>query len=377
MSTDENAPGLAPEVVLETLSAIQDPDLGKDIVSLGFIKNLEIDGGTVSFTIELTTPACPAKDLFVSQARELVGQLEGVENVEVSLSASQAQPQIQPQNLIPGVTHTIAVASGKGGVGKSTIAANLALALAREGASVGLMDADIYGPSIPIMFGIRERPDTTGEGNEGNRIIPLEKHGIKLMSLGFLADERMPVIWRGPLVGKMVQEFLERVEWGELDYLIVDLPPGTGDAQLTLVQSAPLSGAVVVTTPQEVALEDVVRALRMFERVNVHILGLVENMAYFTCDGCGKQHNIFSSGGGRRTATQLGIPFVGEVPLDGSVCEGGDAGTPAIIVDPESTVSQVFIEMARAVAANASIVSMREGISQRELAEISEKRQEG
>jgi len=197
------------------------------------------------------------------------------------------------------------------------------------------------------------------------------------MSLGFLADERMPVIWRGPLVGKMVQEFLERVEWGELDYLIVDLPPGTGDAQLTLVQSAPLSGAVVVTTPQEVALEDVVRALRMFERVNVHILGLVENMAYFTCDGCGKQHNIFSSGGGRRTATQLGIPFVGEVPLDGSVCEGGDAGTPAIIVDPESTVSQVFIEMARAVAANASIVSMREGISQRELAEISEKRQEG
>ncbi|MFC1559014.1 Mrp/NBP35 family ATP-binding protein [Gemmatimonadota bacterium] len=377
MSADTNRTGPTPEAVLETLSSIQDPDLGKDIVSLGFIKNLEIDGGTVAFTIELTTPACPAKDLFVSQARELVGQLEGVEQVDVSLGASQTQPQVQPQNLIPGVSHTIAVASGKGGVGKSTIAANLALALARDGAKVGLMDADIYGPSIPIMFGINERPDTTGEGNEGNRIIPLEKYGIKLMSLGFLADERMPVIWRGPLVGKMVQEFLERVEWGELDYLVVDLPPGTGDAQLTLVQSAPLSGAVVVTTPQEVALEDVVRALRMFERVNVHILGLVENMAYFTCDGCGKQHNIFSSGGGRRTATQLGIPFVGEVPLEGSVCEGGDAGTPAIIADPDSAVSQVFMEMARAVAANASIVSMREGISQRELAEISEKRQEG
>ena len=210
MSADVNAPGPAPEAVLEALSTIKDPDLGKDIVSLDFIKDLVIDGGTVSFTIELTTPACPAKEYFVTQAREQVGKVEGVENVEVALSSSQASPQVQPQNLIPGVAHTIAVASGKGGVGKSTVAANLALALASDGAKVGLMDADIYGPSIPIMFGIHDRPDTT---TEGNRIVPLEKYGIKLMSLGFLADDRMPVIWRGPLVGKMVQEFLERVDW--------------------------------------------------------------------------------------------------------------------------------------------------------------------
>jgi len=374
MSADVNAPGPAPEAVLEALSTIKDPDLGKDIVSLDFIKDLVIDGGTVSFTIELTTPACPAKEYFVTQAREQVGKVEGVEKVEVALSSSQASPQVQPQNLIPGVAHTIAVASGKGGVGKSTVAANLALALASDGAKVGLMDADIYGPSIPIMFGIHDRPDTT---TEGNRIVPLEKYGIKLMSLGFLADDRMPVIWRGPLVGKMVQEFLERVDWGELDYLIVDLPPGTGDAQLTLVQNAPLTGALVVTTPQEVALEDVVRALRMFERVNVRILGVVENMAWFVCDGCGKQHNIFSAGGGRRTAEELGLPFVGEIPLDGAICEGGDAGTPSISAEPDSEISRAFMEMARAVAANASIVSMREGVSQRELADISGKRQEG
>jgi len=374
MSADVNPQSPTPEAVLEALSAIKDPDLGKDIVSLDFIKNLTIDGGTVSFTIELTTPACPAKDYFVTQARERVSGVAGVEKVEVALSSSQASPQVQPQNLIPGVTHTIAVASGKGGVGKSTVAANLALALASDGARVGLMDADIYGPSIPIMFGIHDRP---GSATEDNKIVPLEKHGIKLMSLGFLADDRMPVIWRGPLVGKMIQEFLERVDWGELDYLIVDLPPGTGDAQLTLVQSAPLTGALVVTTPQEVALEDVVRALRMFERVNVRILGVGENMAWFICDGCDKRHNIFSAGGGRRTAEQLGLPFVGEIPLDGAVCEGGDAGNPSVIADPESEVSRAFREMAGAVAANASIVSMREGVSQRELADISGKRQEG
>jgi ATP-binding protein involved in chromosome partitioning len=291
--------------------------------------------------------------------------------VEMTSRAPQAQQQSEEEpDILPGVAHIIAVASGKGGVGKSTVAANLALALAADGARVGLLDADIYGPSQPIMFGINEQPDTTSE----RKILPLEKYGIKLMSLGFVTDERMPVIWRGPLVGKMVQEFLANVVWGELDYLIVDLPPGTGDAQLTLVQSAPLSGAVIVTTPQEVALEDVVRALRMFQRVNVHILGLVENMAYFVCNECGTRHDIFRTGGGRRAAEDLGIPFVGEIPLEAAVCEGGDAGTPAVMADAESPVSQAFIKIAREVAANASIATMKQDIGQRELADISDKR---
>ncbi len=360
------------EAVLEALSAIRDPDLGKDIVSLGFVKDLRIEKGKVSFTLELTTPACPAKSQFEESARELVTALDGVDEVMVTMSARAPQQQVESRNLLPGVTHIIAVASGKGGVGKSTVAANLALALAGDGARVGLLDADIYGPSQPIMFGIKEQPETTAE----RKIIPIEKYGLKLMSLGFIADERMPVIWRGPLVGKMVQEFLGSVEWGELDYLIVDLPPGTGDAQLTLVQNTQLSGAVVVTTPQEVALEDVVRALRMFQRVNVHILGLVENMAYFICDGCGKRHDIFSTGGGRRAAEDLGIPFVGEIPLETSICAGGDAGTPAVVADPASPVAAAFVGLARAVAANASLTSLRQGISQRELARISDKRGE-
>ncbi len=366
---------VTPEDVLKTLSAIRDPDLGKDIVTLGFVKDLAIDEGRVSFTIELTTPACPAKETFQETATELVGALEGVEEVDVTMTSRAPQPHRPPDtppDILPEVAHIIAVASGKGGVGKSTVAANLALALAADGARVGLLDADIYGPSQPIMFGLKEQPQATAD----RKILPLEKYGLKLMSLGFIADERMPVIWRGPLVGKMVQEFLANVEWGELDYLIVDLPPGTGDAQLTLVQSAPLSGAVIVTTPQEVALEDVVRALRMFQRVNVHILGLVENMAYFICDECGKRHDIFSSGGGRAAAEDLGIPFVGEIPLEAAVCEGGDAGTPAVAADPGSAVAAAFTEIARSVAANTSIATMKENVSQRELADISDKRRE-
>jgi ATP-binding protein involved in chromosome partitioning len=219
------------------------------------------------------------------------------------------------------------------------------------------------------MFGINERPRITEE----KKIVPIEKYGIKLMSIGFIADERMPVIWRGPLVGKMVQEFLSSVEWGELDYLIIDLPPGTGDAQLTLVQSAPLSGAVVVTTPQEVALEDVIRALRMFERVDVHIVGLVENMAYFVCSSCGERHAIFSSGGGARAAEELGIPFVGEIPLNQSICEGGDAGIPAVVSE-DSEIGQAFIKISRSVAANTSAAGIKKDLTQQELAEISHRR---
>lgn len=372
MPLPDSQTNLSEKSILDALRGIRDPDLGDDIVSLGFVKNILIEGGKVSFIIELTTPACPVKDQFKQQAHDAVMELDGVDEVDVVITADTSRQQFERANPIPGVKYSIAVASGKGGVGKSTVAANLAVALARDGAAVGLMDADIYGPSIPIMFGINERPQITEE----KKIIPIEKYGIKLMSLGFIADERTPVIWRGPLVGKMVQEFLSNVEWGELDYLIIDLPPGTGDAQLTLVQSAPLSGAVVVTTPQKVALEDVIRALKMFERVDVHIVGLVENMAYFVCGSCGERHDIFSSGGGAQTAEELGIPFVGEIPLNASICEGGDAGVPAVVADEQSEVGQAFIEIARSVAANTSAVTMKKGLSQKELAEISHRRDE-
>jgi ATP-binding protein involved in chromosome partitioning len=372
MTPSKQTPGLTETKVLDALRAIQDPDLHKDIVSLGFVKNLVIDTGRVSFDIELTTPACPVKEQFQTRARELVGALEGVSAVEVRMTANTATRGVVYQNLIPGIAYSIAVASGKGGVGKSTVAANLALALAAEGARVGLLDADIYGPSQHIMFGIHERPSITNE----KKLIPIDRYGIKLMSIGFIADERSPVIWRGPLVGKMVQEFLANTAWGELDYLVIDLPPGTGDAQLTLVQSAPLSGAVVVTTPQEVALEDVTRALRMFTRVEVPILGLIENMSWFLCDGCGKRHDIFSAGGGRRAADELDIPFLGEIPLDGGICQGGDAGTPVMVQSPESETAQAFRDLARTVAANVSVVALRKGITQQELTQISRSRDE-
>ncbi|MFO7768228.1 MAG: Mrp/NBP35 family ATP-binding protein [bacterium] len=370
MAKSSGTGGPSEETVLEALKAIEDPDLHKDIVTLGFVKELQIEGDRVSFNIELTTPACPVKDQFKQKAEELVGALEGVGEVDVTMTADTSRRAVEQKNLIPGIKHCVAVASGKGGVGKSTVAANLALALAEEGASVGLLDADIYGPSQPIMFGISDRPNVTAD----RKLIPLEKYGVKLMSIGFIADERMPVIWRGPLVGKMVQEFLANVQWGDLDYLVVDLPPGTGDAQLTLVQSAPITGAVVVTTPQEVALEDVVRALRMFSKVEVPILGLVENMSFFICDGCGKRHDIFSSGGGMRSSEELGIPFLGEVPLDGSVVEGGDEGVPIVEADPGSDVAKAFTKLARSVAANVSVVSMREETSQSELVQITKDR---
>jgi ATP-binding protein involved in chromosome partitioning len=366
--------GPTEEAVLNALRTIQDPDLHRDIVSLGFVKNLRIDDGRVTLTIELTTPACPVKEQFQAQAHEAVMALDGVRGVEVTMTADTSRRGVEIKNLIPGIGHCLAVASGKGGVGKSTVAANLALALAAEGAQVGLLDADIYGPSQPMMFGVSDqKPAVTSD----RQLVPIERYGIKLMSIGFIADERSPVIWRGPMVGKMVQEFLAHVAWGELDYLVVDLPPGTGDAQLTLVQSAPLSGAVIVTTPQEVALEDVVRALRMFERVEVPILGLLENMAFFVCDGCGKRHAIFSSGGGRRAAESLQIPYLGEIPLEGDVCRGGDDGTPALIAQPDSVVAQSFREAARQVAANLSVAAFRTDLAPGELLSISRRRSGG
>jgi ATP-binding protein involved in chromosome partitioning len=342
------------DAVLAALSTIQDPDLHRDIVSLGFVQNLTIEGGSVSFSIVLTTPACPVKDQLEAQAREAVAALPGVSAVEIEMTARVPQsPVSMTMDVLPGVRHAIAVASGKGGVGKSTVAVNLAAALANTGASVGLLDADVYGPSIPIMLGMRSARPTVRDG----KLVPIERFGMKMMSVGFIAGEETPVIWRGPLVGKLVQQFLADVDWGELDYLIVDLPPGTGDAQLTLTQVAPLAGAVIVTTPQDVALEDVNRGVRMFEKVNVPVLGIVENMAYFVCTECGSRHEIFAHGGGAEAAKRFEVPFLGEIPLEPAIREGGDTGVPIVVAAPEGPQATAFNAVAGEMARQLSILA--------------------
>lgn len=338
--------------ILETLRAVEDPDFRKDIVSLGFVKNVKICGGDVSFDLELTTPACPVKETFRSQCTELVGALSGVENVKVSLTSSVRGRALGPDQILPEVKNVIAVASGKGGVGKSTVAANLALALSREGAAVGLLDADIYGPSVPTMMGVEGHPDAP----QGDKLDPLKAHGVSLMSMGFLLGEDAPLIWRGPLVAKLVQQFLGAVNWGALDYLVIDLPPGTGDAQLTLTQTAPLNGAVIVTTPQDVSLIDARKGLMMFQKVNVPILGIVENMSSFACPHCGKETPIFRQGGGERISGELGVPFLGSIPIDPEVTVAGDEGTPIVARNPSSPGALAFSEVAGRVAARLSVV---------------------
>jgi ATP-binding protein involved in chromosome partitioning len=343
------------ESVLDVLRQVQDPDLGRDIVDLGFVKDLQIADGSVSFTIELTTPACPVKDRMEAEARRLVGALPGVRKVDVRMTSQvrQAAPSAGP--TLSGIRNIVAVASGKGGVGKSTVAANLALALQREGARTGLLDADVYGPSIPIMMGTHEPPP----GMRDNQILPVEAYGLKLMSVGFIAGPEAPVIWRGPMVHKLLTQFLGSVVWGELDYLVVDLPPGTGDAQLTLTQTAPLSGAVIVTTPQDVALEDVHRAVRMFEQVKVPLLGVIENMSYFACPQCGHREEIFAHGGGRKAAEKYGVPFLGEIPILPAIREAGDRGMPIVAAAPDSPAAQAFLEVARNCAARLSTLAFQ------------------
>jgi len=338
------------EQILEALKQVEDPDLHRDIVELGFVKDVKIDGAAASFKVELTTPACPVKEDLKRRCEEVVGALGGIDTVNVTMTAQTATRQVENQSLMPGVKNVIAVASGKGGVGKSTVAANLALALSRRGAAVGLLDADIYGPSVPIMMGTRVRPNVGPD----KKILPIDKHGVRLMSIGFLADERTPVVWRGPMVHQLLSQFLGTVKWGELDYLIVDLPPGTGDAQLTLTQQAPLAGAVIVTTPQDVALEDVRRGLEMFGKVNVPVLGIIENMSFFACPKCGEHADIFGHGGGKRMAEESEVPFLGEIPIDLEIRKAGDAGTPVVAAAPESEAAAAFErvagEMARRLA---------------------------
>ena len=343
------------EQVLEALRVVQDPDLHRDIVSLGFIQNLEITDDAVKFDIVLTTPACPVKDMLQDQARSAVMALSGVSNVAVKMTSSVASAQ-RPSSgdrLIPLVRNVVAVASGKGGVGKSTVATNLAVALGQTGARVGLVDADIYGPNIPLMMGFREKPDLFG--NEQQKIVPLVRYGIKLMSIGFfISDDDSPVIWRGPMVHGAINQFLRDVDWGELDYLVVDLPPGTGDAPLSLAQLVPVAGVLIVTTPQDVALQDVVKGVAMFQKLNVPILGVIENMSYFACPHCGETTEIFGSRGGDRVSEKYGIPLLGRIPLDVRIRVAGDEGHPIVLSAPDSALAAAFNSAAGQAAASIS-----------------------
>jgi ATP-binding protein involved in chromosome partitioning len=351
---------LTSETVLQALRTILDPSAQKDIVSLDLIKDLAIQNGRVSFTIEFTTQPALLKAEIHSRARKLVSQLPDVSDVQVKMgSAAQASarsqlgpPPPREADLIPEVKHTIAVSSGKGGVGKSTVAVNLALGLRSAGATVGLIDVDVYGPDIPLMMGARGRP-----GMFENRIIPVESHGIKLISIGFFVAEGEAIVWRGPMIHSAVQQFLRDVMWGALDYLVFDMPPGTGDAQLSLSQVIPLSGAVVVTTPQDVALLDVRKAIAMFRKMNVPLLGVVENMSHFACPHCGEKTAIFGSGGGQRLAAETELPLLGEIPLDPEVRKGGDEGVPIVIRKPDSAQAQAFRQLAQAVVARISALS--------------------
>lgn len=343
--------------LLKVLSTVQEPDLKQDLVTLNMIRDVEIAGSKVSFTVILTTPACPLKDLIKSDCIKAIRRLDPDAEVSIRFDSSTTTIRADKSSVLPGVKNIIAVVSGKGGVGKSTVSANLALALAQGGASVGLMDADIYGPSVPIMLGVRgERPlmaDVNGKG----MIIPLERYGIKLLSIGLLVDEKNAVVWRGPMASSAIRQFITDVNWGELDYLIIDMPPGTGDIHLTLVQTAPVTGVVVVTTPQDVALADAKKGIAMFSQaqMNVPIIGLVENMSYFTpAELPDHKYYIFGKGGGKRLADEYDLPFLGQIPLVQSIREGGDIGVPIMMTDDEITKS-AFAEFAGMVARSVSM----------------------
>jgi ATP-binding protein involved in chromosome partitioning len=336
--------------VMQALSHVIEPELHKDLVSLNMIHNLKIDNGVVDFTVMLTTPACPLKNQIEEETREAAMSVPGVQTVNVNFDASVPGDRRLLSKMDIGVKNAIAVASGKGGVGKSTMATNLALALAQTGASVGLLDADIYGPNIPLMMGVRERPRAAN-----GRILPPRGHGVKLMSMGFLVEEDTPIIWRGPMIHSALRQFLSDVDWGDLDYMLVDLPPGTGDASLSLAQSLSLTGVVVVTTPQDVALADVVKGIGMFTQLEVPVLGVVENMSYFVCGHCGERTDIFSHGGGEAVAERMQVPFLGNVPIDPVVRAGGDSGQPVVIAEPQAPAATAIYEIATKVAAAISV----------------------
>ncbi len=351
---------LSPASVLEVLKPVQDPELQKSLVELNMIRNVAVDGGNVSFTLVLTTPACPLRQFIVEDCERAVKTLPGVTTVAVEVTAETPQQKGVPDRQgIDGVKNIIAISSGKGGVGKSTVAVNVAVALAQAGAKVGLIDADIYGPNAPIMLGLEGANVIVQQGTQGEVLEPVFNHGVKLVSMGFLIDKDQPVIWRGPMLNGVIRQFLYQVQWGDLDYLIVDMPPGTGDAQLTMAQAVPMAGAVIVTTPQTVALADARRGLKMFQQLRVPVLGIVENMSYFVPpDMPDKQYDIFGSDGGANAAQELEVPLLGCVPLEIPLREGGDRGLPIVLADPDSASARALTAIAQQIAARVSVVAL-------------------
>ncbi|MGI8475272.1 MAG: iron-sulfur cluster carrier protein ApbC [Thermomicrobiales bacterium] len=342
--------------IIDLLRPVNDPEIGRSLVELNMIPDVTFDGRNVTVHVELTTPACPLKGKIADDIREALAAVPDLGDVSFKWTSrvrasSGGRSDAQP---IFGVKNTIAVASGKGGVGNSTVAVNIAVALAKAGAKVGLLDTDVYGPSIPLMMGVRDKPLM-----RNNKIVPLEAYGVKLMSIGFILDPDKALIWRGPLVAQLINQFLNDVDWGDLDYLVLDLPPGTGDVQLTLVQKIPISGAVIVTTPQDVALADAKKGLKMFEEVKTPILGIIENMSGFVCPNCREVHDIFGSGGGRRIAEENGVELLGQIPIESVVREGGDEGTPVVATHPESLTAAAFQRAAERVAGRLSVEAAR------------------
>ena len=340
--------------VLDALRAVKDPDLHKDLVTLKFIEDVKITGGAVSFTIVLTTPACPVKEQLKQQSEDVVRAIPGVTSVTATVTSRVTGSFVPQREGIPGVRNIIAVGSGKGGVGKSTVAVNLALALAQTGARVGILDADIYGPNVPLMMGAVGKPESSPSG----KIEPIRTYNVDMISIAFfLPDDNSPVIWRGPMLTKLLTQFMYDVEWGQLDYLIMDMPPGTGDIQLTTAQSLPLTGAIIVSTPQDVALMDAKRALAMFQKLNVPVLGIVENMSTFICPNCQHETQIFGHGGAAAAASEIGVPFLGELPLNLQIRLGSDSGHPIVVDAPQSAESEAFRKVAKNLAAQISILA--------------------
>lgn len=342
------------EDVKSALSKVNDPELNRDLITLNMVQNIKLDGDRLSFTVVLTTPACPLKGVIEEECIKALSEVGfKKENIKINMSSEVRSHGVQGKQALKGINQIIAISSGKGGVGKTTVSVNIAIALSQTGAKVGLLDADITGPNVPIMMGDQEPPKV-----ENAKIIPKENYGIKYISMGVLVPPDQPVVWRGPMLDGVIKQFLRDVIWGELDYLIVDLPPGTGDAQLTICQAVPLAGGVIVTTPQDVALLDSRKSVNMFKQMKVSILGVVENMSYFICPKCSEKTEIFSYGGGEKAAKELGVPFLGRIPIELDVRVGGDVGKPITAIKPDHKISKVFKEVASQIAASASVTTI-------------------